>query len=58
MIQSFLTAGTWQNKVLHFVVAALSFGLPVLTLAFPEWQNITLGAIVYAGFNYLSHKAQ
>ncbi len=50
------TSGTWQNRAVHVVIAAIAFGLPLATLAFPHWQDITLGMIVLGAYHLLEAK--
>lgn len=58
MFKSFITPGTAQNKFLHIVSATMAFGIPVATLLWPTWQDISLGTIVYGVFNIIMHYAQ
>lgn len=46
----------WQNSLWRAVVAGISFGIPVLTLAIPEWQNITLGAVAFFVLHFAEKK--
>jgi hypothetical protein len=46
------TRGTIIHSLWRALVAGASFGLPLLTAAFPTWESITLGTIVYALLHY------
>lgn len=42
--------------VLHLVVSALVFGLPLLLTSFPKVGDLTVSAIVYGLVNWLEQK--
>ncbi len=45
-------AATWRA-----VVAAFSFGIPLVAMAMPGWEGITLGTVVYAILHYTQSQA-
>jgi hypothetical protein len=46
------TQGTLAHSVWRALVAALSFAIPFTAFAFPGWENITLGAIIFGILHY------
>lgn len=45
-----------MHYVIQFLFAAVGFGLPFLLTQFPAVANLTIGAALTTGFDYLKHK--
>jgi hypothetical protein len=44
------------HSIWRAVVAAVSFGIPLVAMALPGWEGITLGTIVYTLLRYAQTK--
>jgi hypothetical protein len=49
--------GTLTHSIWRAVVAAFSFGIPLVAMALPGWERITLGGLVYAILHYAQSQA-
>lgn len=50
------TQGTVGHSVWRTVVAALSFGLPLLATTFPTWEQVSIGTVVFWFLHYAQSK--
>jgi hypothetical protein len=46
------TQGSIAQSIWRALVAALSFAIPLIGMALPGWESITVGSIVYAILHY------
>lgn len=51
------TQGTLARSIFRATVAALSFGIPLITLAIPHWADVTVGAIIFGLLHYAETKS-
>jgi hypothetical protein len=51
------TSGTLTHSLWRAVVAAISFGIPLVALAMPGWEGITLGGLIYTILHYAQSQA-